>query len=231
MKPSKPIIFIDIDGVLNRKKKHPGLEYCGMESDCVERFNCILDETDAEFIVSSSWRYLVLNGSMTLEGFRNLLFTHGVHAERMIDINPPDEEGTDETVVRIKTINAKINEISRKAERKPLFFAIDDLSIASDLESRIHCKTAWIDSSSGLQESNVEWATYYINSRMEQSRHLDQLKVIEKVEAMLECLKNSKHLLFSMVNDNSDKINAALNGDPKKEADGVAKIMFPEFFN
>ena len=76
-------IFLDIDGVLNDHAKHVN-GYCGIKSSCVEILNCILYATDAKLIISSAWRYLVHNGSMTLTGFENLLLSHGVNCYQKV---------------------------------------------------------------------------------------------------------------------------------------------------
>lgn len=71
-------IFLDIDGVLNGHEKHAN-NYCGTRADCVERFNRILAaHPAARVVISSSWRYAVTRGRMTLEGFGMMLLTHGV---------------------------------------------------------------------------------------------------------------------------------------------------------
>lgn len=47
----KPILFLDIDGVLNRyASKEP------IEPDCVERLNQIVESTGAGIVITSSWR-------------------------------------------------------------------------------------------------------------------------------------------------------------------------------
>ena len=44
-----------------------------IEQDCVEQLNRITDTTEAMLVISSSWRYLVHNGHMTLHGFEYML--------------------------------------------------------------------------------------------------------------------------------------------------------------
>ena len=86
----KPVVFLDIDGVLNDHTAHPKNKYCTIDKAMAERFNGLLEATDAEFVVSSAWRYLVLSGSMTLEGFRNLLYSHWVDASRLVGVTRAD---------------------------------------------------------------------------------------------------------------------------------------------
>ena len=76
-----PIIFLDIDGVLNSfgDKWPPGEPRPQIELDCVKNFNAIIDATDARIVLSSSWRYLIFNGHLSLLGFGLLLRSHGIH--------------------------------------------------------------------------------------------------------------------------------------------------------
>lgn len=88
-----PIIFLDIDGVLNDHAAHKASGYCGLKSRCVYHFNRILKATDARIVLSSAWRYMVHGGAVTLKGFEYLLCTHGVDAhERVIGATCTDEE-------------------------------------------------------------------------------------------------------------------------------------------
>ena len=66
----KPVVFLDIDGVLNSKQwyahdaaSHEGISLTerklwehSIDPDCVQRLNRILQQTGAVVIVSSSWR-------------------------------------------------------------------------------------------------------------------------------------------------------------------------------
>lgn len=88
----KPLLITDIDGVLNRHRPWPN-RYNGIDPACAYRFNHLLKLTDAEIVVSSAWRYLVHSGSTTVQGFENLLLSHGVNCHgRMIGVTEPDVE-------------------------------------------------------------------------------------------------------------------------------------------
>lgn len=87
-----PVIFLDIDGVLNDHRPHKS-GYCGTTRRCVGYFNQILRQTPAKIVVSSAWRYLILKGEMTIGGFSSMLLTHGVEChERVIGTTCLDEE-------------------------------------------------------------------------------------------------------------------------------------------
>lgn len=92
------LIFLDIDGVLNGHNKLPGSVYCGICLLRAGRFNRILTAVpDAKIVVSSSWRYMILRGDMTIKGFEMLLLLCGVNCEgRVIAHTCPDGEIQDE---------------------------------------------------------------------------------------------------------------------------------------
>jgi hypothetical protein len=73
----KRIIFLDIDGVLNRHELQAS-GYAGMLPECVQSLNRIIDATDADIIISSAWRYLIEPSCMTIKGFICLMQSHGV---------------------------------------------------------------------------------------------------------------------------------------------------------
>lgn len=72
------VLFLDIDGVLNRHEKHPGSVYCGIRADCMAELNRVIHETGCSLVISSAWRYQILLGAMTHRGFENMLCTHGL---------------------------------------------------------------------------------------------------------------------------------------------------------
>lgn len=74
----RPVLFMDTDGVLNGHERH-GNGYCGTRPDCVTRMNRVLNSTNCLIVMSSAWRYLVLNEHMTVVGLENLFLTHGLH--------------------------------------------------------------------------------------------------------------------------------------------------------
>ena len=84
------IVFLDIDGVLNT---HEILEdsMCGqIHRDKMLRLNRILKVTGAKVVLSSAWRYIIHRGDATLEGMDWLLRSHGMMANRLIGVTPPD---------------------------------------------------------------------------------------------------------------------------------------------
>ncbi len=89
----RPLIFLDIDGVLNCHNYDEACESSTINSDCVYRINRVLDATGAMIVISSAWRYMVHGGAMTLGGFGYMLRTHGVRCkDRIIGLTCIDEE-------------------------------------------------------------------------------------------------------------------------------------------
>lgn len=79
------VLFLDIDGVLNGCEFSEAAQSNTIRPDCVRRLNRIIDETDCDIVLTSSWRYMVLNGAMTLRGFSYMLRTHGANMVRKHD--------------------------------------------------------------------------------------------------------------------------------------------------
>lgn len=94
-------VFMDIDGVLNDLKPYFGWDYEMQEPRqdfyaettglftprCVNNFNKIINDTAAHIVVSSSWRYNIFHGNMTLNGFSVMLRSHGVRGY-LVDLTP-----------------------------------------------------------------------------------------------------------------------------------------------
>jgi len=75
----KPIIFLDFDGVLNAFDE-PRI----LSEKCVSAFNYLLEQTDADVVVSSTWRVL-----RSIEELRLILETAGFkYPERIIGVTP-----------------------------------------------------------------------------------------------------------------------------------------------
>ena len=133
---SDPVLFLDCDGCLNNHRPQEN-NYCGTLSSCVSQFNRILDAIpEAKIVVSSAWRYLILNGSMTLKGFEMLLLTHGVKcygrvightvADGPIDAEPSHHDPEAWRVAGLKWRKQQVMEwVLKNSVSK--FIVIDDL--------------------------------------------------------------------------------------------------------
>jgi len=72
-------LFLDIDGVLNSlsRQDDSGELFREIFPEHVKALNRIVRATAAKVVLSSSWRYLIHNGHMTIHGFETMLHTHG----------------------------------------------------------------------------------------------------------------------------------------------------------
>jgi hypothetical protein len=115
------ILFLDIDGVLNGHRAHEN-GYCGTYPSCVAVFNDILEHfPEIPIVVSSAWRYLVLNKCMTIKGFENMMLTHGLKCRgRFEGITVSDEV--------FSTREYQI--LDYVGDSKSEWLAIDDLPLA-----------------------------------------------------------------------------------------------------
>ena len=87
-----PILFLDIDGVLNRHFFNEQSECCGIDDDLMHNLNDVYLSTHCDIILSSAWRYMLQNGDMNIKGFEYMLRTHGLHKDiKIIDRTLYDE--------------------------------------------------------------------------------------------------------------------------------------------
>lgn len=87
-----PIIFLDIDGVLNRHDYNAEAESATLCRECVAAFNALLHATGAHVVLSSAWRYMIHGGAITPRGFEYLLRTHGVTSKiKIVGVTVKDE--------------------------------------------------------------------------------------------------------------------------------------------
>lgn len=74
----RPVIFLDIDGVLNRTKHSTHIR---LDSDLVSRLRRLVEATDADLVLSTFWRHF-------REYIAYILHRHGIDASRVIDSTP-----------------------------------------------------------------------------------------------------------------------------------------------
>jgi hypothetical protein len=92
-----PVLFLDMDGVMNDHSKLPS-GYCGIHPEKVELLNWLFAEVpDLRIVLSTSWRYMILKGEMTLKGFEMLMLIHGIQCQgRVIGYTVADGAVEDE---------------------------------------------------------------------------------------------------------------------------------------
>lgn len=92
----RPLLFLDIDGVLNGHEWNKESLSNTLKPECVKALNKVLASPCSPCVViSSAWRYMIAGGAMTLKGFGYMMRTHGVdHSIDLVGVTPPDEEIT-----------------------------------------------------------------------------------------------------------------------------------------
>lgn len=126
--PDRPVLFLDVDGVLNGHDYDQIALSCTLRRSCVLELNRVIEATNCQIVLSSSWRYMVLGGAITLAGFAYLLRTHGVTAAiRIVGHTDGDAEHRikDERSAQIKAWLARHPEITRYA-------VVDDMPEEND---------------------------------------------------------------------------------------------------
>lgn len=146
-----PYLFLDIDGVLNRNDDSPVL----IDQMCVSNLNLILREIKPTVILSSAWRYMILRGWMTSEGFRQLLISHGVSGEIKI-VGTTDRDPTEDELH--PTIPASRGLLISKAVQD---FGAVNYVVIDDYDDRIrHCghRLVLTDPHAGLTTADAKLA-------------------------------------------------------------------------
>ena len=72
----EPVIFLDIDGVLNRKPRTIGCPI--IEPGPARNLQTLIAHTGARLVIISSWRKWLIDGLMDSNGLSLLLQTHGI---------------------------------------------------------------------------------------------------------------------------------------------------------
>ena len=72
------VLFLDIDGVLNGHEYDDEAASCNIRRELVKILNRVITETGCKIVLSSAWRYMILGGQMTEQGFGYMLRTHGL---------------------------------------------------------------------------------------------------------------------------------------------------------
>lgn len=90
------LVFLDIDGVLNGHEFDVGAQSCRIQPHCIVQLNRLIKETGCKFVLSSAWRYMLLDredcpAAMTMGGFEYLLRTHGAVGFKLIGTTCSDE--------------------------------------------------------------------------------------------------------------------------------------------
>lgn len=118
-----PILFLDIDGVLNHHVQHPN-KYSGCCANCVAVCNALVQKTTAKIVLVSAWRYFVLRNEMTVAGIGGLLCTHGLSYGTIADVCGPDKEAGDRAELVIDWLRLKYG-----IQHKVKYLILDDMDL------------------------------------------------------------------------------------------------------
>lgn len=143
------VIFLDMDGVLNGVCD----KFCGVNTDCAKRLQRIIDATGAKLVISSSWRYMILQGAMTDLGFQYLLGTHGITAD-VIGHTCSD----DNVPQRGEQIRAWLRTHRPRPEK---WLTIDD---GGNVEFPNFSEKQWVQTNGaiGLTDEDVDWVIHLL---------------------------------------------------------------------
>lgn len=140
MNSKKKVIFLDIDGVLNSKKTL-GVYGEHLSSEMVRRLNKIVKLTDADVVVSSSWRILY-----ELPILQAMMFNQGMTwAHKIVD------RTKDFTSCR----GAEIQDYLDTHDKYDVYCILDDETDMLDEQKPFFIRTDW---NVGLSEDDVSSA-------------------------------------------------------------------------
>jgi len=151
----KPVIFLDIDGVLNtlEQNRHPG----GREvfsPEAVAALRSILERTGAQIVIASSWREGVADRIPDTFECNGL----GVYLEKILGYTPVLPEASPETR-RADEIDAWLHGNPAYRNR---FLVVDDDPCVGTAFPRHHILT---QESTGLTRSHVERAVAILSGK------------------------------------------------------------------
>ena len=124
------LLVLDVDGVLNGHQWIAEAGSCDIRRECVRQLNRILDATGCKILLASAWRYMVLQGAMTLDGFGYMLRTHGAatHTGVIVGTTRADDERDDDDFDGTER-GRQVREWLREHPEFDRFVAIDDAQL------------------------------------------------------------------------------------------------------
>lgn len=165
----KPVVFLDIDGVLNHERlyraQHDGKvpwpnPAQWIDRECVARVNDLCERTDARIVISSSWRSIPIPGQPTIgwEGATAVLRECGLTADVIGGTPVLDEMPAGSPLYVAK---GRWPEIAAWLREHPTerWVVIDDGAVAVEPRGRL----VQTDIAVGLTDVDVERAVAILN--------------------------------------------------------------------
>lgn len=125
------ILLLDVDGVLNCHDQFDN-KYCCMHEDKLDLLDSIVRRTGCHIVLVSAWRYLILSGKMTRDGFAALMQTHGASLLVVAAFRAwiPEDEDVNDPHDRGKIVRKWIDNFdSNQPVGKASVVALDDLEL------------------------------------------------------------------------------------------------------
>jgi len=155
------IIFLDFDGVMDTpyydhvlaKDRKPGSDKYGVlfDPNCVKNLKFIIDQTGADIVVTSSWKYM-----MSFKDLLNMWKDRGLPGY-VIDVTPDPKERRN----RGDEIDAWIEECDTDCQ----YVIIDDLD-ADNFNAHQIPRLLSVDPFFGLDEETAKRAVILLNSNV-----------------------------------------------------------------
>lgn len=147
---NKPIIFLDLDGVLRPLYSYIGKDSYGEKFDnkCIEAFRYLIKNTNADIVLSSTWKSSGLSIIKEMWRSRNL-------PGNVIDITPNEVDIVDSGNAEFYDMvdrGLEIDQWIKINNFKGKYLILDDISDFSDTQLKYFIKT---DSRLGLTMENA----------------------------------------------------------------------------
>lgn len=151
-KNMRPIIFLDVDGVLNTPMSWGKRREQGMDEDKVKLVSDLAEKVDADVVISSAWRnhypLIELKDMLQKRGWQDI--------NRIIGVTPNSGDMSRRGQECRNFLNENI------IGPKPKVLALDDQWVTSFIEAEIpYLQTSC---SKGITEKDIEQATSHFHS-------------------------------------------------------------------
>lgn len=163
MSEKRAIIFLDFDGVLNSPATWGKRRDDAVDRDKVERLNTLVEEFDADIVISSTWRLIYsldeIIGFLERKGLQRPMRVIGV-TPRAYENSPRDAHDS-----RGFQIWQWLNKSGRRDDP---FVVLDDMSAIQfrTLDASVADKLVQTDGSKGLQETDINAARELLTSQL-----------------------------------------------------------------